>query len=85
MKCRFVAETAPPGQAWYEAAESVGLMRVARAAGERVLRVREDQLQAALDRAAAEFFDPLRPRTPPIPDSLLPSSSISRRRFSRRT
>lgn len=85
MKCRFVKETAPPGQAWYELERGTLIRAQKTGEPEKLLRASPDQLQAVLDRAALQFHDPLRPRTGPIPDACFPSSLTSRRKYSRPT
>lgn len=44
---------------------------------EYLVKAPEEKLQAALDRAAKQFFDPSRPTSPPTPDFLAVSPSPS--------
>lgn len=84
MKCRWVKETAPRGDAWYEQGQGV-LIRVSKAGEpERFLRATPEQLDAVLAKGATEFFDASRPRTSPL---ALPSrwSSPYPRKSSRQT
>lgn len=64
----------PPGDEWLQLELGVWLMR-SQLEDEpaKLTPLTEDRLQEAMDRAAAKFFDPTRPQTPPTPDFSSPN------------